>query len=296
MTALRKIIITEVKQDERLDNLALRLFPELSSRSRAKRLIKKGVITYNGEQVSPALYPELGALVELHSAEALPSWKLELEVSYQDEHLAVVYKPPGILTSGNSPRTIRRALGYNLPPPSTVDALLQPEPVHRLDRRAQGLLLVARTTHARKALGSLLEDREIQKWYRAVVTGRVEQPGSSSLPIEGKSARTSWIPLRWSRSIENEWLTEVRVRLETGRRHQIRRHLAAEGHPLLGEDIYIEGKRLRSKGLFLMAEQLTFKHPMTQEELTIKGSPPKKFHAFPERQEQRWIRRLRSQS
>ena len=259
-------------------------------------MLKTGQIKYNGKQVSPALFPKAGGILTICENKLLPVWKFNVECHHLDDDIAVVYKPPGVLTSGNSFRTLRHALPHTIPVSTKIDALQQPEPVHRLDQRAQGLLIVARTTHARAQLGQLFEHRNIKKTYRAIACGYIPKNDQSLLPLEGQDASTLWRPLRWTRSIENGWLTELNIEIHTGRKHQIRKHLSYKGHPLLGEDIYIEGRRLRSKGLFLMAERLQFPHPLTGETMDIQAPPPVKFHNFLMKQEHRWIKFQKQQS
>ncbi len=252
-------------------------------------MLKAGEIRYNGQHVSPALFPQAGSVLTICEQNTLPIWEFEVKCHYIDDDIAIVYKPPGVLTSGNSFRTLRRALPHTIPISKKIDGLRQPEPVHRLDQRAQGLLLIARTTHARAQLGHFFEHRQIKKTYRAVCCGYVSQKGQSLRSLDGLESSTLWKPLRWTRSIENGWLTELSIEIQTGRKHQIRRHLSYEGHPLLGEDVYIDGRHLRSKGLFLMAERLQFPHPSTGNIMDVKAPPPAKFHNFLYRQEQRWV-------
>ena len=149
--------------------------------------------------------------------------------------------------------------------------------VHRLDREVEGLVLVAHDPEAAAALSALLREAKVVKRYRAEVVGDVEagrgREGTIELPVEGKPARTSFRVL--SRDAERD-TTTLEVTIETGRHHQIRRHLEAIGHPVLGDPRYGAGNKNR-EGMRLAAVYLAFREPFAGEEveLTFPGEPAK---------------------
>jgi len=149
--------------------------------------------------------------------------------------------------------------------------------VHRLDREVEGLVLVAHDPEAAAALSALLREAKVVKRYRAEVVGDVEagrgREGTIELPVEGKPARTSFRVL--SRDAERD-TTMLEVTIETGRHHQIRRHLEAIGHPVLGDPRYGAGNKNR-EGMRLAAVYLAFREPFAGEEveLTFPGEPAK---------------------
>jgi tRNA pseudouridine65 synthase/23S rRNA pseudouridine1911/1915/1917 synthase len=220
-----------------------------------------------------------------------PVLDLPLHLYSEDDHIAVVGKPPGIAVSGNTARTVERALRGNVRVSPQVDALPWPRPVHRLDAPTGGLLLVAKTATAMVSLGRQFQQRRVQKRYLALVTGRLDGDGTVRSPVEGRPAETAYRALSHTRSLRTEWLTTVEARPATGRTHQIRRHLAELGHPVVGDRQYgAEGSVLRSKGLFLWAVELRFEHPVTGATVVVSTDPPPKFSTYPEREERRWHR------
>lgn len=227
-------------------------------------------------------------VIELLSPQPVPpkAYSLPLEVILEDEHLAVIHKPAGILVSGNAFRTIVNALQGNLKPSEAADALPWPRPVHRLDHGTSGLLLVAKTSRALVSLGQQFESRTVQKRYRAVVIGKPQQSGTVESPIDGKEALTEYQLVRSVPSKRSGHLSLLDLFPRTGRRHQLRIHMASLGHPILGDKEYgIEGMILKGKGMFLAAVELQFTHPVTDREVVCKIEQPGKFERFLDKNE-----------
>ena len=270
----------------------------LASRAKARKLLKAGDILLNGAGVESSRFVHEGDRIELlQPAAPPPVYEHPLDVVYCDDHLAAVHKPPGLVVSGNRHRTVEHALLFNLPPSPADDALPFPRPVHRLDARTAGLLLVARSARGQVGLGRAFEERRVQKRYRAIVRGRLDGEGVVDEDVDGKSARTRWAAVQHTRGLEVDWMTTVDAWPASGRKHQIRVHLASLGHPVLGDAMYTDGGPvLRSQGLFLFAAELTFDHPVTGEELTLKLDEPPKYDAFRCRQQRRWERHSGSSS
>jgi len=278
--------------EERIDAYAVRVFDVLTSRNQAKKAIKAGELTRNGQPCRSAWFVAEGEefVLTLSRAPRLPALKMDLEVVYSDEWLAVVRKPAGIHVRGNHARTVHRALRHNLGIPDATDALPDPDPVHRLDYRTSGLLLVARTASVRPKLCKLFEERRIHKQYSAILLGKLEGEGEVRTPLDGREAHTRWRAVRHCRSLHVGWLTAAELEPVTGRTHQLRRHMTELGHPVLGDDLHHKGKIYRGGGLFLSAVAQRFVHPVTQDVLSLEIDAPAKFQSMTSREARRWDR------
>jgi len=261
----------------------------LASRSRSRKLIRKGEILLNGAICESSRFVHPGDRLELLAAvEPPPVFEMPLRVVWSDPHFAVIEKPAGLFVSGNRHRTVEHALLFNLPVSDAPDALPFPRPVHRLDGRTSGLLAVARSASAQVGLGRAFENREVHKRYRAIVAGRLEGSGVVSEDVDGKVARSEWATLTHTRSLHIDWTTTVDVWPHSGRKHQIRVHMASLGHAVLGDDLYETGKVLRSQGLFLFAAELRLDHPVTGQPMRFELPEPPKFESYRAREERRW--------
>lgn len=211
--------------------------------------------------------------------EVTPKRKLvfPLEVLFEDEYLAVIHKPAGILVSGNCFKTIANALPQNLQPSSLADTT-KPQPVHRLDYATTGILLVGKTSSSIRSLNKMFEDKKVVKAYYAVVIGEMHEGGEIVSDIDGKPSRSFYQRLECVPSERFGHLNLLKMNLDTGRRHQLRKHLASIGNPILGDKEYgVEGLILNGKGLYLHAYYLDFIHPFTQERMEIIDDLPPRF-------------------
>lgn len=277
----------------RLDRYAQGALRALATVKQAHKAARRGELLLNGEPCEPSRYVRPGDRLELLRIGRPPPRPFEqrLEVAHEDGAMAVVVKPPGLLVSGNHRRTVENALPFNLGPSSAPDALQWPRPVHRLDRRTGGLLVVARSAAARAELGRMFAERLVTKRYRALAVGRLEGEGTVDEPVEGRAAVTRYRAVEHTRCLRSDWLTTVDLHPTTGRTHQLRRHLAHLGCPVLGDDLYgIEGKVLRRAGLFLWALGLRLSHPLTGETLDLSIPEPDKFGSHRRREQRRWER------
>ena len=146
-----------------------------------------------------------------------------------------------------------------------------PRPVHRLDARTSGLLVVAKTYPAMVRLGQAWEAGAVAKKYIAVVWGNLpSRNGTITTPIEGRSAKTIYEVLRMVDHSKLGRISEVSLGLKTGRTHQLRRHLSELGNDILGDLIYRKTERSKIRGLWLWATEIKFTHPITEEELGFK--------------------------
>lgn len=275
----------------RLSDYACGIFPQLVSRKGVKKAIKSGAIRVNQGPSTTAYWVQANDEIQLFDLEqqAPKSYDLTLEVVYEDEDLAVINKPAGIVVSGNQFRTISNTLSANLKPSPLPDALAWPKPTHRLDQATSGLLLIAKTALARVQLGQQFEDKTIQKKYCAICIGQVPQSGVITESIKEKTALTRYELVRQSPSIKNKTLSLLNLYPETGRTHQLRIHLSNLGCPILGDALYgKEGLILKRKGLFLAAIALQFRHPRTGQAMAIEIPHPSKFDKLLEREQGMW--------
>lgn len=284
--------VPEGTKPVRLSDYIHRAFHGLLTRKGGKKAIKRGLITVNDQLGNTAYWVKPGDVIEYRPDEANrpKPYKLDLEIVYEDAYLAVVHKPAGIVVSGNQFRTVQNALLHNFNDSSEEDALPWPLPTHRLDLQTSGLLLVAKTQRARVALGHAFAQREITKKYHAVCEGAVPDQGVISDPINGKPSQTIYSCLSRSRSLHCEWVSLVKLHPHTGRKHQLRIHMSRLGFPIVGDKLYAKGQTLKGKGLFLVATELSFKHPINSEGLTFKIDLPKKLIKYLHREETLWNR------
>ncbi|UKN02935.1 RluA family pseudouridine synthase [Paracrocinitomix mangrovi] len=269
------------------------LFDQLPSRKSVKKAIDKGEIKLNGENTQTGWWLKGGELIELIDLEVTPPkpYHLKLRVLFEDQYLAVIFKPAGLLSSGNAFKTVTNALLYNLEKSNASDALPWPLVVHRLDQQTSGLLIVAKSKTARIQLGKEFESGNIGKTYHAVVLGKPEASGLIDSDIDGKSAKTAFETLKTVPSVRSSNLSLVKLNPQTGRKHQLRIHLSEMGHAILGDPLYSPKElQLKNKGLFLCATDLKFTHPITQNLISISCEIPKKFGKRMESEKNRWLK------
>ncbi len=274
-------IVPAMDQIIRLQEYAPSVFKSITTRSGIKKAIKRQEILLNGRIAKTSDYIKENQRIELLQPEVLIKkiFKLQLEVIYEDDFLAVVNKPSGYPTSGNYFMTIENSLPYNLLPSVEIDALPYPTPVHRLDAPTSGLLLIAKTRKVQMQLHQEFENKNIHKTYIALVHGST--PGSMEIKedIDQKSSLTQVRRIDLFKRKEIEF-SLLEVKPKTGRTHQIRIHLSALGFPIIGDKEYGKDTPTLKRGLFLAAVGLQFKHPATGVDHCLKLPYPKKFSKF----------------
>ncbi len=264
----------------RLQDYAVGIFRTIVSRKGIKKAIKNGLVSVNSERGYTGDWIMGGEVIELYRDPNLkkPDIDLSLEVLYEDDHLAIIFKPAGIVVSGNKKFTIENALDFNLKKSDQPDALPYPEPIHRLDYPTTGALLIGKTTSVVMALNKLFEARTISKIYLAVVLGTIDDFGIITADIDGKPSKTEYKKIAAIPSVKYEFLNLLELVPFTGRRHQLRKHLAGIGNPIFGDTLYNkEGEFMKGKGLYLHAFSLEFDHPVIEEKIFIRAPLPKKF-------------------
>jgi len=274
---------------ERLDRFLAEV-PEIGSRAVAERLVREGGVLVDGRARAKSHRLEGGEELEFETPAPRPSElvpeQMDLDVPYEDEHLLVVDKPAGLVVhpaAGHHAGTlVHGLLAYG-----DVEGGDEERPgiVHRLDRDTSGLMVVARTPEAHRRLQELIRKREVTREYVALVVGR---PRSRRGTVDAPIGRDRHDPLKHSLDtaqprdavthfeIERELdgYTLLRVRLETGRTHQIRVHLAAIDLPIAGDPTYGKAGVLGLDRQFLHAARLAFEHPFTGEAVDVESPLP----------------------
>jgi len=285
-----RVTVDVAASGQYLDRYAAAVLEALPSKCSARKAARRGDLLVNGA-IAVADYRVCAGdlVILLDRCQPQPVFNLSLPVIYEDDILAVIEKPPGFPVSGNCHRSIEHALPANLQPCQAGDALVQPRPVHRLDVPTGGVMLVAKSATALMQLSQQFQQRQVHKRYRAIVTGRLDQDLYIEFPVDGRGARSRVQVGEHGRSVHTDWITTVDLYPETGRTHQLRQHLAAIGHAIVGDDLYgVEGKTLHGKGLFLWALELGFRHPLCGREIMVSVSEPAKFSSYRQREQRRW--------
>ena len=281
---------------QRADQFLAAALPQLT-RSAAQKLLEEGAVTLNGRPVKKnyKTAPEDELVVVLPDpapVDILPQ-DIPLDVVYEDEDVIAVNKPVGLVVhpaAGHPDGTLVNALLYHCGNSlSGINGALRPGIVHRIDRDTSGLIIAAKNDAAHLALAAQLQDHSLYREYEAVCVGNLKQDqGTVNAPIarhptdrkkmavnflQGREAVTHWTVLeRFS------GYTHIQCRLETGRTHQIRVHMAHTGHPLLGDMVYGSKKPWPGlAGQCLHARRLSFVHPRTGERLTLECPLPSWF-------------------
>lgn len=288
--------LTAQNAGERVDVFLAREASGLT-RSAVQRLLEQGLVTLRGVPVKKNAKTEAGAVYCVTVPEvrevAIAPQEIPLDIVYEDADVLVINKPKNMVVhpaAGHSDGTLVNALlhhcGDSL---SGINGEKRPGIVHRIDKDTTGLLIVAKNDYAHQALAAQLKDHTLRRTYECLVHGGFkEDSGTVSAPIgrhptdrkkmavvqrNGREAVTHWeVIARYGQ------YTHLRCRLETGRTHQIRVHMAYLNHPIVGDPVYGSGKaELGLTAQCLHAQALTFLHPRTGEEITVTCPLPDEF-------------------
>lgn len=294
----REFTLTPEEAGERLDHFLVKIFPD-KSRSFWQKNIKNAAVLVNNDRAKSSQILEAYDLISINIIENKLEEIVEappLHVIYEDHDLAVIEKAAGVVThsapghsSGTLAESVQNYFGNSL---SDLGDNNRRGIVHRLDKDTSGLLLIAKTNEAHKGLADAFKDHDILREYEAIVLGVPETRAGLidaalardprdrkriSVQADGKEAKTYFEVLA-----SNNELSHLRLRLQTGRTHQIRVHLAMIGCPVLNDEKY-GGKRVRvleEDDILLHAVKLAFTHPISGEELSFSSGLPLRFERF----------------
>lgn len=300
----KKTFQIEFELDKTRLDKALCTLDDTLTRAAAVRLTESGDVTLNGKTASKSDKVKTGDIVEITypepvSSEAVPQ-DIPLDIIYEDDDLLVVNKPKGMVVhpaAGNPDGTLVNALLYHCGDSlSGIGGVVRPGIVHRIDKDTSGLLMVAKNDTAHLKLSEQIKEHSFTREYEAVIIGHLkEQKGSIDAPIgrskndrkkmavtelNSKNAVTRYEVLE-----EYPGFSYVRLRLETGRTHQIRVHMAYLGHPLAGDGVYggRNAERIMEGGQCLHARKIGFIHPTTGKYMEFTSPLPEYFTKFLEK-------------
>ena len=296
---MKKELIVKENDGIRLDAYISNNIEDLS-RMTVKRLLEEGNILVNNKipkaSYKPALNDKIEIKIEKPKEIKLEAQNIPVDVVYEDNDIIVVNKPKGMVVhpaNGNPDGTLVNAImAICKDSLSGIGGEIRPGIVHRLDKDTSGLLVVAKNDKAHINMSEQIKDRKVKKTYIALVRGQVaENEATINMPIgrstkdrkkmavtkDGKEAVTHFKVLgRYA--TENGSYTLLEIKIDTGRTHQIRVHMAQIGYPIIGDEIYSNGKNeFKVKGQCLHALKLEFKHPISEKEMKLEAPIPKYF-------------------
>ena len=298
---LDKIIVD--KQDVRLDVYITEKYKDLS-RTMVQKLIEEGSIKVNGNikklSYKVQLNDEISICIPKAKETDLKPQEIPIEVVYEDDDIIVVNKPKGLVVhpaNGNPDGTLVNAIMAMCKESlSGIGGELRPGIVHRLDKDTSGLLIVAKNDKAHINMSEQIKNRQVTKKYIALVRGVIQEDDATiDMPIgrstkdrkkmavtkNGKQAVTHFKVLK-----RYPKYTLLEVKIDTGRTHQIRVHMAEIGHPVVGDMVYSNGKNdFGIQGQMLHAKSLDFKHPITGNQMHLEAELPQYFKSILEGEE-----------
>lgn len=292
-----ELTVAEEMSGKRLDSVLAGMMPEYS-RSFIQKLFENGSITVGGDPCSEKKRKAAaGDIVEITIPQPerleVEAEDIPLDIVYEDDELLVVDKPAGMVVHpapGNHSGTLVNALMYHCGDAlSSINGVIRPGIVHRIDKDTSGLLMVAKTDRAHNALSAQLAEHSITRRYKAIVYSNIkEEEGTVDKPIgrdPGNRLRNAVVYTNSKNAVTHYRVLErfggftlVEAVLETGRTHQIRVHMAYIRHPLLGDTLYGPAKnRYGAKRQMLHAGVLGFVHPVTDEYMEFNSPLPQDF-------------------
>lgn len=294
---MKKFIVSVEDKGKRIDAYLATKNEELS-RVAIQRLIDEEKILINNNKTKASYKVQEGDLITLEEEQprevSLKAQEIPIEIIYEDKDIIVVNKPKGMVVhpaNGNPDGTLVNAImAICKDSLSGIGGELRPGIVHRLDKDTSGILIVAKNDKAHINMSEQIKKHEVEKTYIALVRGIVkENEASIDMPIgrsdkdrkkmavkkNGKSAITHFKVLK---RFPKHNCTLLEIKIETGRTHQIRVHLAHIGYPVIGDEVYSSGKNeWNVKGQCLHAKSLKFKHPITNKEMFLEARIPEYF-------------------
>ena len=283
----------------RADKAISAALPALS-RSAVQALIQDGRVLCNGAPVQKSTKLPVQSVLTVEIPPARPlevvAQNIPLDIVYEDSDLLVVNKPKGMVVhpaAGNEDGTLVNALLYHCGDSlSGINGVIRPGIVHRIDKDTSGLLIVAKNDVAHRSLAEQIKAHSFTREYRAVVYGRIKADGTVDAPIARHPQERKRMAVVWSPAAREAvthyfvvrhftGFTQLRLRLETGRTHQIRVHMAYIGHPVAGDPVYGPKKVITSLGgQCLHAGLIGFVHPRTGQYMEVEAPLPPYFTDF----------------
>lgn len=293
----KRFVVPEDEAGQRLDVYLTRRINSLS-RCQVKKLIDLGQVRVKGETIKAGYRLKGGEIIEVKIEFPPPESTLEpenipLNIIYADEDIIVINKPAGLIVhpgAGRRTGTLVNALLFHFPEIATVGSTERPGIVHRLDGETSGVMVVARSVLAYKFLQRQFKNREVDKTYIGLVWGKFSQKGGKidwgigrhprdRQRFSVRSRRPKEAITIFSVLYEGEDFSVLEVKPVTGRTHQIRVHLAAAGHPIIGDRRYGRKEKTGSR-LLLHAQRLAFIHPTKKVWMEFEAPIPNEFKVF----------------
>lgn len=289
------IEVTNLVEDERADKFLANYFQtddiETLSRAEIQRYFDDGKVEVNNKIIKPSFKVKNGDVIVMKSRIFIPSELIKenipLDIVYEDNDVIVVNKPSGMVVhpaAGHESGTLVNAILYHSDSLSDINGSYRPGIVHRIDKDTSGLLIVCKNNYSHKKIAEQLRNKTSKREYIAIVCGIIEHNyGKINAPIGrdpnnrqknavvegGKESVTHFTVLERLKGY-----TLISLRLETGRTHQIRVHMAYIGHPVLGDPLYGPKKLIDENGQYLHARMIGFVHPTTGEYLEFECELP----------------------
>lgn len=292
---MKTLVVDEINKGKRLDSYISDNMDKIS-RSFAQKLIENQKVTRNGKTVKASYKVCIGDNVEVDVPEAqdtkLKAQDIPVEVVYEDKDIIVVNKPKGMVVhpaNGNPDGTLVNAiLAMCKDSLSGIGGEIRPGIVHRLDKDTSGLLIIAKNDEAHVKMSKQIQDRLVTKKYIALVKGVVKDDEATiDMPIarskvdrkkmavdkDGKQAVTHFKVIK-----RYKGYTLLKIKIDTGRTHQIRVHMAKIGYPVVGDMVYSNGRNeFGVEGQMLHAKSLEFSHPITGKKMHLEAPLPEYF-------------------
>lgn len=292
---MNKYIVKKEDENKRIDKLIAEVYKDIS-RMTIQRLINDGKLKINNKNVKVSYKVSEGDSIEFDLQEPeeidIKAQDIPLNVIYEDEDIIVINKEKGMVVhpgNGRTEDTLVNALMQKCKNSlSGIGGKIRPGIVHRLDKDTSGIIIVAKNDKAHINLSEQIKNRKVNKYYIALVRGSViENNATINMPIarstkdrkkmavseKGKEAITHFKVLK-----RYNGYTLLKLKIDTGRTHQIRVHLAEIGHPVVGDEVYSNGKnKFGVKGQCLHAERIEFVHPTSNKKMVLEAELPKYF-------------------
>ena len=292
---MNKYIVKKEDENKRIDKLIAEVYKDIS-RMTIQRLINDGKLKINNKNVKVSYKVSEGDIIEFDLQEPegidIKAQDIPLNVIYEDEDIIVINKEKGMVVhpgNGRTEDTLVNALMQKCKNSlSGIGGKIRPGIVHRLDKDTSGIIIVAKNDKAHINLSEQIKNRKVNKYYIALVRGNViENNATINMPIarstkdrkkmavseKGKEAITHFNVLK-----RYNGYTLLKLKIDTGRTHQIRVHLAEIGHPVVGDEVYSNGKnKFGVKGQCLHAKRIEFVHPTSNKKMVLEAELPKYF-------------------